>query len=384
MRKRSSEPLSLPPNCLNCGAEIITRYCGECGQENEPPTPTFSAVMKDLWQEFIQVDGKILTTLWFLFARPGFLSAEYIAGRRITYFSPFKLYFWTTALFVLFILRLNIIDAEKLQVAADKVQLETVATPGPGTKPTPKPKKDDTGETFTINLIGKQERVRVTNGKFDGEQALAASLRFGLPRMTAGVMRLLGENINPDTLPESVPAYQEAQKKLREEQHKQQSAGKKRQPTAQPDSLKRQFLSERLIRLKNNPWDGLKALVAAGIPNVLIFCVPIWALIIKLFFPKRLYFEHLVFALHTHVFGVICMAASIGLWTMMPQDDWVHNSILLLIPVYNFLAAKRFYPEHPAWLLLKGTGLSCAYGCILMFAAIFGLIFTLIWTLVSA
>ncbi|MGC4045812.1 MAG: DUF3667 domain-containing protein [Armatimonas sp.] len=367
MRKRS-EPHSLSPICLNCGAEVSTRFCGECGQENEPPTPTFSNIAKDLWDEFLAIDGKLLKTLWYLFARPGLLSTEYISGRRSSYISPFKLYFWTTALFVVFILRLNIIDAEQLQYAADKVKMEAIATPQPGAKATPEPKKSAQTE-FYVTLPNGKKRIRMNTGKASGKEAMAAGLRIGLPNITASAMRVLGEHIDPDTLPDSVVTYRTNQSKL---------PGEKR------DSLKRQFLSERLIRLKNNPWDGLKSIVATGIPNVLIFCVPLWALIIKLFFPSRLYIEHLIFALHTHVFGVICFALSIALWTAAPNAEWLFDGVLIAIPIYNFFAARRFYPEHPAWLLLKGTGLSCAYGCILVFAALFGLIFTLIWTLVSA
>jgi hypothetical protein len=370
--QKSSDTESLSPVCLNCGAEVTSRFCGECGQENEPPTPGFRSVLADLWQEFLQVDGKILKTLWYLLSRPGFLSAEYVAGKRITYVSPFKLYFWTTALFVLFVLRLNIIDSEKLQLAADKVKIEEIKespTPKPGSSPTPKPKTSEKNEVFNINVLDKERRIVLPKGNDLEEQTIAAALRFAVPNLSSAAMRLmLGENIDPDKLPRTVTAYRDAQAKLK---------------TERQDSPKRRFLSERLIRLRNNPWEGLKSIVAAGIPNVLIFCVPFWALIIKLFFPKRVYIEHLIFALHTHVFGVLCLALSVGAWQLLPTIKEFYNGILLLIPIYNFIAARRFYAQHPAWLLVKGGGLSCAYGCILLVAAIFGLIFTLVWTLVS-
>ena len=61
----------------------------------------------------------------------------------------------------------------------------------------------------------------------------------------------------------------------------------------------------------------------------------------------------------------------------------VRNVPLLPLLVYNFFAGKRFYREHPALVLAKGAGLSCGYGCILIFAATLGLLITLVATFLN-
>jgi hypothetical protein len=361
-RRATSEPPALSPVCLNCGADVSARFCGACGQENELPAPGFRTVISHLWEEFLQVDGKLLKTLWYLVSRPGFLSAEYVAGKRVTYVSPFKLYFWTTALFVVFFLRLNIIDAEKLQRDSEKVKINTLA---------PGQTKGKLEETIDVNLFGEKQHIRMDMGKANESEASAAGLKLIVPLLSSQALRLFGEeNVDLRNLPKTVMEYRDSQNKLQEPSKK--------------DSIKRRFLIERLIRINNNPWDALKSIVASGIPNILIFCVPVWALIIKFFFPKRHYIEHLIFALHIHIFGVICTAIALGVSTAFRVSDWTEALTILAILLYNFLAARRFYFQHPALLLLKGTGLSFAYGCILVFAVVLGLLSTLVWTLISS
>jgi hypothetical protein len=52
-----------------------------------------------VFEELSSVDGKLLRTVRALFAEPGRLTAEYIAGHRASYVAPLKLYFWMSVLF---------------------------------------------------------------------------------------------------------------------------------------------------------------------------------------------------------------------------------------------------------------------------------------------
>ena len=44
-------------------------------------------------EAFLSFDTRIVRTLWPLISRPGFLTVEFMAGRRARYVHPFKLYF---------------------------------------------------------------------------------------------------------------------------------------------------------------------------------------------------------------------------------------------------------------------------------------------------
>jgi hypothetical protein len=68
--------------CRNCGAERLGRYCAECGQQVRPPDPTARELLIELVHELASVDGRIARSVRHLFLAPGFLTREYLDGRR--------------------------------------------------------------------------------------------------------------------------------------------------------------------------------------------------------------------------------------------------------------------------------------------------------------
>ena len=83
--------LSEPP-CLNCGAPITGAFCARCGQRDVPPYPSVRELAIDAVTEFSGWDGRLASTLRALIRRPGFLTHEFLEGRRIRYISPLRLY----------------------------------------------------------------------------------------------------------------------------------------------------------------------------------------------------------------------------------------------------------------------------------------------------
>ncbi|HET9704193.1 MAG TPA: DUF3667 domain-containing protein [Vicinamibacterales bacterium] len=77
--------------CLNCGAPLQGPFCALCGQRSVPANPTVRELAGDAWQELSGYDGRIMATLRGLL-RPGFLTREYLAGRRAHYLPPLRLY----------------------------------------------------------------------------------------------------------------------------------------------------------------------------------------------------------------------------------------------------------------------------------------------------
>ena len=86
-------------DCLNCGQTVAGRYCQHCGQENVEPDLTFMGLIRHFFYDLTHFDGKYFTTVKYLFTRPGFLSSEYIKGRRATYLDPARMYLFTSAVF---------------------------------------------------------------------------------------------------------------------------------------------------------------------------------------------------------------------------------------------------------------------------------------------
>jgi hypothetical protein len=86
--------------CLNCGLEIAgTNFCSNCGQENDCKVLSAGHFVRDILDEFLKYDAKLLNTLRNLLLRPGYLPNEYIAGRRVAFISPLRLFFIVSTVF---------------------------------------------------------------------------------------------------------------------------------------------------------------------------------------------------------------------------------------------------------------------------------------------
>lgn len=99
-RKKRQKP-PRPDHCLNCGRAAEGNFCAHCGQEIKDHTVALQPLLADLLAEIVSWDSKLLRTVKALVFRPGFLTNEYNAGRRVPYLSPLKLYLTVSVLFFL-------------------------------------------------------------------------------------------------------------------------------------------------------------------------------------------------------------------------------------------------------------------------------------------
>ena len=87
--------------CPNCSAEVADEYCPLCGQRRiRPEELSGRRFLHELVDEITSFRSKFKTldTLRGLLI-PGWLAAEYLAGRRQPYLSPFKVYLVCAAMF---------------------------------------------------------------------------------------------------------------------------------------------------------------------------------------------------------------------------------------------------------------------------------------------
>lgn len=99
MLEINSQPESIAPSahaaecCPNCGELFAGDYCYRCGEKkfHHHDFAIKHFVLHSL-HELTHLDSKILHTLKALVFKPGFLTNEYLAGRRTRYLSPLSLY----------------------------------------------------------------------------------------------------------------------------------------------------------------------------------------------------------------------------------------------------------------------------------------------------
>lgn len=88
-----AEQIATGEACRNCGVTLHGHFCHECGERRPQPHEwSIGHLLHDVVHELTHLDGKIFRTLWLLLRRPGFLTAEYWAGRRTGYIRPMRLY----------------------------------------------------------------------------------------------------------------------------------------------------------------------------------------------------------------------------------------------------------------------------------------------------
>ena len=79
--------------CPTCGETIAQQFCPACGEQKyDRHNLSFRHFARHAAHELLEFDSKILRTIRYLFSRPAFVTAEYLAGKRSLYVNPFRFY----------------------------------------------------------------------------------------------------------------------------------------------------------------------------------------------------------------------------------------------------------------------------------------------------
>jgi hypothetical protein len=207
----AAAPLPLPAAraalCDNCGATLTGRYCANCGQRHEPPVHSLWHFLTVAFEDVTHADSRLWSTLAALAFRPGFLTHEFLAGRRARYLPPVRLYL---VLSVLFFLCASLSRPQVLQLstnergvpqAARVVPLEQANDiPGSSARPGESPAQRNARECGMINFAGPlNPAMQKACLKIRGDRAhsLVAAVQHNLPRtmflflpLLAGLMML--------------------------------------------------------------------------------------------------------------------------------------------------------------------------------------------------
>ena len=74
-------------------------WCGRCGQPAIDYRRSFRYVIVDLLDEFLNWDSKFFRTIGLLLVRPWKLTNAFLAGHRVRYVHPLRLYLLASILF---------------------------------------------------------------------------------------------------------------------------------------------------------------------------------------------------------------------------------------------------------------------------------------------
>src|SRR6266704_7103658 len=95
-KDRQSPP---PTHCENCGALLHGHWCAQCGQAAIDYRRSFRHVIGDVLDSFLNWDSKFFATIALLILKPWRLTNEFLAGKRVRYVHPLRLYLLASILF---------------------------------------------------------------------------------------------------------------------------------------------------------------------------------------------------------------------------------------------------------------------------------------------
>jgi len=317
--------------CENCGHRFKGRFCPDCGQEVEEFNRPFGFFLYDIFGNFFAFDTRLFKTFKDLIIRPGFITVEFFKGKRIRYSPPVRILVFLS--FVLFFL---------LQTLADRAIDKSLDA--------------QINEDVVLNDTIKEELS-------DSVQLFADNLTDTL-------------NTEPDSASlsiddsESIPITITFDGNLRSSLLKMAEQYEADLKTTQSPEKRKKLMS--YITMCRMP-----ELLGSKILNLLSWAffalVPIMALILELFYLRQRvrYIKHLVFSSHVHSFmSIVLIIISILALLFESGTDWIIFALLLTIPIYVFLAMKRFYGQQFKHVFLKFLGLGILYQFMLMVAII--------------
>ncbi len=330
--RRKKLPKPLPPtHCLNCGTPATGKFCAECGQENEDQTVAVKLLARDLLSDVASFDSKLLRTLVPLVVRPGFLTNEYNAGKRVCYLSPFKLYLTLSVLFFLVLpltqhgslVNTTTLDSAPAQAGAALHSARQTAA-----------------------------QIQADKDYQDAQAELKSAIQDDAPGLKVApphgrAMLLVGHSSYDLThLPVTVEAYNAQQRDLRQA----------------PDPKLVQYLKRQIIKVKQSPKSLSDALLDY-IPKMMFVLLPAFALSLKLIYlrSKRFYIEHLVFSLHLHAFLFLLLTLLLLVDFAAPRAAAATPLAVIAALLYPYFAMRVVYKQSWGKTFLKYVLLALNY-----------------------
>ena len=94
-------------SCPNCGYQLQGQFCFQCGQNQRDMNRFFWSLVNETFEDIFSLNSRFSRTVSNLILRPGFISNEYVSGRKARYIPPLRLYLVTSLILFLFLTAQN-------------------------------------------------------------------------------------------------------------------------------------------------------------------------------------------------------------------------------------------------------------------------------------
>jgi hypothetical protein len=333
--RRSKDRRQRLTHCENCGARLIGPYCAQCGQPAIDYRRSFGHVLVDVLNEFLNWDSKFFATIALLILKPWRLTNEFLAGKRVRYVHPLRLYLLASILFFF-----------AVNYGARDLRFE------PG-KLSPKDRAELEADLKREDLPpAAREKLEELLRDSPPSPAPSATTDAAPPPPTALLLSPTPSAVANATSPQPTPSANEQKKEY----------GKiGERPFVVFDEAKSTTPFERWIEARAKEKMGEKgtkmglfiSTLFSNLPYMMLCCIPLFAFVLKILYIRRhiFYIDHLIYALHIHTFfyvGIMLIVlATIGLIRAVagPIAGWTIAILWIAFVVQIFLSIRRVYRQ---------------------------------------
>jgi hypothetical protein len=272
-------------------------------------------------------DSSFFTSIKDLIIKPGFLSKEYMLGRRARYLHPVRMYVFTSAVFFLMFFSVfkgkdpvaKVMDApiDSTERSLNIVRFEKALKKAP----------KDTALINSLRILKDTSHLLTNQELLKMQKKGAVTVNFA------------------DKIYTSVEEYDSVQKL--------------KPPSKRDNWIERRFsiLGINVSRQFREDPDGASHRLADSIlhklPYLLLISLPFFAGILKLVYVRRkqfYYADHGVFTIHLYVFSFVTLLLVFGIDRLWPTavsnlKDVIEITLMCGLLLYLFLAMRRFYEQ---------------------------------------
>ncbi len=343
--------------CPNCGHQNRYGYlfCENCGQKNRPLKVKFFEFISDFFSLVLNLDNKFWRTLKGLFI-PARLTTLFHEGKRKSYYHPLRLYL---VVIIFFFTVLSVLQIDNLFNTSDESSLNL-------------------GQRFKQKELVR-EQIDILSGTLDSlksiypsktDQNLIDSISNELYVVYKDDTTYLNSAEIPDT--NNIKLFS-AKLSLTSKQMFQDDIDEVITSSEVESYFERLILKQ--ILKGSRDLGSLNKFVFANLTWLFIAIVPIFSLVLKLFYirRKRYFMEHFVFLLH--LFSALIAISSIFMLVLIPyeQESIFISLTLALVTIFPFLAFKFYYKQGFFKTLIKFVNIGILF--LISFLITFALFF---------
>src|SRR2546423_9402752 len=347
-KKTPRPPLS---HCENCGTQLSGHYCSQCGQAAIDYRRSFGHVLVDVLNEFLNWDSKFFATIALLIFKPWRLTNEFLAGHRVRYVHPLRLYLLASILFFFaatygikstHFSPINLSPEDRADIR-NELQRENVA-------PEVRAKVEQVLGGVPLEpkkRAALEEKLKNENLPKEARNSIEERLQHGdlPPNARAKV-----EEAIKDLPPDARAKVDDALKRSRDKTVL--FEGDKEAP---PNSAGRWFEKRAKEKFGEHGTNIQLFLVTLmnNLPYMMLACIPLFAFVLKVLYVRKriFYIDHLVYALHIHSFAylaiMLIVLITIGLNRSIPGvfAGWIIAALWITFATQIFLSIRRVYRQ---------------------------------------